>query len=85
MVRPVRIRLFATARTAVGRAEIDWPVPAEGLSARALAAALAEAYPTLAGTLRASRLVRNGRYIQRAGERVRPGDEFAIHPPYGGG
>jgi molybdopterin converting factor small subunit len=85
MVPPVRVRLFATARTAVGRAELDWPVPPEGISAHALAAALADAYPALARTLRVSRLVRNGRYVQRAGERVRPGDEFAIHPPYGGG
>jgi molybdopterin converting factor small subunit len=85
MTRPVRVRLFATARTAVGRAELDWPVPARGISARALASELATEYPALARILRASRLVRNGRYVVRSSERVRPGDEFAIHPPYGGG
>jgi molybdopterin converting factor small subunit len=85
MVRPVRVHLFATARTAVGRSELEWDVPPEGITAGALADELARAYPPLARTLRASRLVRNGRYVVRPTERVRPGDEFAIHPPYGGG
>ena len=85
MVRPVRVLLFATARTAVGRPEIEWPVPAEGVSAKTLALQLAAAYPALASTLRVSRFVRNGRYLDRVTARVRPGDEFAVHPPYGGG
>ncbi|MGA8542388.1 MAG: MoaD/ThiS family protein [Thermoplasmata archaeon] len=85
MVRPVRILLFSTARTAVGRAELPWTVPAEGVPAEALTHALADAYPALRPTLRVSRFVRNGRYLGRKGERVKPGDEFAIHPPYGGG
>jgi len=85
MVQPVRVLLIATARTAVGRAEIAWTVPASGRSAADLAADLAAAYPRLAPTLKASRLVRNGRAIGRPSEVVRPGDEFAIHPPYGGG
>ncbi len=85
MVRPVRVLLFATARTAVGRAELDWPVPGQGISARALADELARAYPRLRPTLRTSRLVRNGRPIDRTSVRIRPGDEFAVHPPYGGG
>lgn len=85
MTRPVRVLFFATARTAVGRAEVDWPVPPGGISAAALAGELETAYPALARTLVTSRLVRNGRYVRRRSERVRPGDEFAIHPPYGGG
>lgn len=85
MVRPVRVLLFASARTAVGRPELDWTVPAAGIPAQTLARQLAEAYPTLAPTLRVSRLVRNGSYIGRPTVRIRPGDEFAIHPPYGGG
>jgi molybdopterin converting factor small subunit len=85
MVRPVRIVLFATARTAVGRAQLDWPVPADGIAASAIAEALAAAYPRLAPTLRVSRLVRNGRALERRSARVRPGDELAVHPPYGGG
>ncbi len=85
MVRPVRVLLFATARTAVGRSEMEWNVPSGGVTARALANELAAAYPALAPTLRVSRWVRNGRYVDRPSERVRPGDEFAIHPPYGGG
>jgi len=85
MVPPVRILLFATARTAVGRAELDWPVPAQGITAKTLTRELAIAYPALARTLGVSRFVRNGRYLARLTSRVRPGDEFAIHPPYGGG
>ncbi|MGI0155158.1 MAG: MoaD/ThiS family protein [Thermoplasmata archaeon] len=39
----------------------------------------------MAPTLRACRFVRNGQYVERTSDRVRPGDEFAVHPPYGGG
>ena len=85
MVRPVRILLFATARTVVGRADLEWTVPATGVPARALAAQLAAAYPKLGPTLRVSRLLRNGRPLEGRNPRVRPGDEFAVHPPYGGG
>ncbi|MGI0070890.1 MAG: MoaD/ThiS family protein [Thermoplasmata archaeon] len=85
MPRPVRVRLFATARTAVGRAELEWPVPTEGIPAGRLARQIAEVYPALAPTLRVCRLVRNGQYVDRTRDRIRPGDEFAIHPPYGGG
>ncbi len=85
MPRPVRVLLFATARTAVGKSELAWNVPPAGIPASALAEELARAYPKLAPTLRVSRLVRNGHPIERPNLRVRPGDEFAIHPPYGGG
>ncbi|HTW77190.1 MAG TPA: MoaD/ThiS family protein [Thermoplasmata archaeon] len=85
MGRPVRVLLFAMARTAVGRSELEWTVPPEGIPASELARQLVAAHPRLAAPLRASRLVRNGRYVRRPTERVRPGDEFAIHPPYGGG
>ncbi|MGA8303113.1 MAG: MoaD/ThiS family protein, partial [Thermoplasmata archaeon] len=83
MVRPVRVLLFATARTAVGRPELEWPVPAAGVPAGTLTHELAAAFPALAPTLGACRFVRNGRYIERPTTRIRPGDEFAIHPPYG--
>ncbi|MGA9839556.1 MAG: MoaD/ThiS family protein [Thermoplasmata archaeon] len=85
MVPSVRILFFATARTAVGQAELAWPVPSEGVSARELTRSLAAAYPALAPTLRISRFVRNGRYLRGLTSRIRPGDEFAVHPPYGGG
>lgn len=84
-MRPIRILLFATARTAVGRSELEWPVPGRGMRVRELTRALATAYPALAPTLRACRFVRNGQYVERTSDRVRPGDEFAVHPPYGGG
>jgi len=82
---PVRVRLFATARQAVGQASLPWPVPADGLSARELVDALGAAYPRLARVLRASRFLRNDRYLSDLDETVLPGDEFAVHPPYGGG
>ena len=85
MSRTVRIRLFATARVAVGQATLSWPVPPEGRTARQLVAELSEAYPRLTATLRASRFLRNDRYLTDLEERIRPGDEFSVHPPYGGG
>lgn len=81
----MRILLFASAREAVGRPELDWPVPPDGASAEELVGALGREYPRLRPALRACRFVCNGRYLDRLNERVRPGDEFAVHPPYGGG
>ena len=85
VARPVRVLLFATARTLVGRSSVSWSVPDRGLPARELVAALGEAYPRLAPTLRVSRFLRNDRYLEDLRETIRPGDEFAVHPPYGGG
>ncbi len=85
MVRPVRILLFATARSAVGRPSVDWSVPPGGLRAEELIRALEAAYPRLGPVLRGSRWVLNGQFVRGPTTRVRPGDEFAIHPPYGGG
>lgn len=85
MTQPVRVRLFATARLLVGKATFAWPVPDQGVVARELIAALAKEYPRLAPTLRVSRFLRNDRYLTDLDERLRPGDEFAVHPPYGGG
>jgi molybdopterin converting factor small subunit len=85
MVPPVRILLFATAREAVGRPELEWPVPAAGMPARALVAELVRQYPPLEPIARVSRFVRNGHYLGRTSEVVHPGDEFAVHPPYSGG
>ncbi len=81
----IRIRFFATARQAVGRAEIPWPAPPAGLPAEELLRQLGEAFPRLRPTLRVSRFLRNDRYLSNLLEVVRPGDEFSVHPPYGGG
>lgn len=81
----IRIRLFATARVTVGRSAIDWAVPSQGSSARQLLEELGREYPRLAPTLRISRVLRNGAYLGDLDERLLPGDEFAVHPPYGGG
>ncbi|HLM91394.1 MAG TPA: MoaD/ThiS family protein [Thermoplasmata archaeon] len=81
----VRVRLFATARTAVGTSRLDWPVPPEGIAARDLVRALGQEYPALRRLLDACRFFLDGEPLSGMGERVRPGHEFTIHPPYGGG
>ncbi len=83
--RSVRIVLFASAREAVGAAALERAVPERGVSVETLLRELAREYPPLAPILRASRFVRNGEYVVGRRGRVRRGDEFAIHPPYGGG
>ena len=77
--------LFATARTAVGRGRIDRPVPADGVPARELLQKLSEEYPALRRILVSSRILRNGEPLRHPSERIGPGDELAVHPPYGGG
>lgn len=81
----VRIRFFATAREAVGLSSQVWPVPARGVPVRSLLQALTERYPRLAPVARHSRFVHNGEYVTNLSQPIRPGDEFAIHPPYSGG
>ncbi|MGA8663994.1 MAG: MoaD/ThiS family protein [Thermoplasmata archaeon] len=80
----MRVRLFATARTAVGVSSLDWRVPTEGIRVRELLHALTGAYPALRGPLETCRFFVDGEPIALS-ERVRPGHEFTIHPPYGGG
>ncbi|MGP8078625.1 MAG: MoaD/ThiS family protein [Thermoplasmata archaeon] len=81
----VRVRLYATARDAARRSFVDVAVPPGGLAARDLVRALETECPDLGPVLRVSRFVRNDRYLADLRVRVRPGDEFAVHPPYGGG
>lgn len=81
----VRIRFFAAAREAVGASSQVWPAPAQGVATRALVGQLVERYPRLAPVARHSRFVHNGEYVVNLSEVIRPGDEFAIHPPYSGG
>jgi molybdopterin converting factor small subunit len=81
----VRVLLFATARTTVGTHALPWPVPPAGVRVRELLAELARAHPRLAPILAHSRIFHDGKPVTRVDERVRPGEELAIHPPYGGG
>jgi len=85
MVGHVTVLFFATARTAVGEPRLRWPCDPPTMTARTLVRSLAESYPKLEPTLRTSRFVLNGRYLASLAVRVRAGDEFAVHPPYGGG
>lgn len=79
------VLLFATARLAVGKPELGWPVAPDGVRVGSLVRALGRRYPKLAPILRTCRFVLNGQYVASRTARVRPGDEFAVHPPYGGG
>ncbi len=81
----VTVLLFGPAREAAGRTSVVWEVPAGGLRAEEVVAGLRARYPRLGPTLDSSRYVRNGRYLSTLTTRLRPGDEFAVHPPYGGG
>ena len=83
--RPVRVRFYASAREAAGRSTVDLPVPATGATARSLVATLARKWPALAPVLRTSRFLRNDEYLTVLRARLGPGDELAVHPPYGGG
>lgn len=85
MAARATIVLFATARLAVGRGEIAWPVEPKGMTVGSLVGALGARYPNLAPILATCRFVLNGKYVANRATRVRPGDEFAVHPPYGGG
>ena len=85
MAATVRIRLYATAREAVGHASLAWEVPPAGIAAKDLLNDLVRRYPALERVARESRLVRNAHYLTNRLELVRPGDDFAIHPPYSGG
>jgi molybdopterin converting factor small subunit len=85
MAGDVTVLLFATARVAVGTSRLRWEVGGQGVTARSLVRSLGESYPQLVPTLRTSRFVLNGRYLTTLSAKVHPGDEFAVHPPYGGG
>jgi len=82
----VRIRLFATARDAVGVEELDWSVPEEGAPLRIVLAAVGARYRRLRPILGTCRFFVNGELVRQPGRRqVSDGDQLAIHPPYSGG
>lgn len=85
MAPTVRIDLFATARVAVGRGHLEQEVAPGGVTARELLDHLATEFPKLRPLLRGCRFLRNDRYLTDLGQRLRPGDRFSVHPPYGGG
>ncbi|MCI4370658.1 MAG: MoaD/ThiS family protein [Thermoplasmata archaeon] len=85
MTGTVAIRLFASAREAAGAARIDRPTGPEGVAIATVLRELAEQRPSLAPILQHARFARNGTYLRGRTGRLRPGDEFAVHPPYSGG
>ncbi|MCI4334299.1 MAG: MoaD/ThiS family protein [Thermoplasmata archaeon] len=85
MPRPLTVLLFAGAREAVGRGQVDLLLAGESEPVEDVLARLRATYPRLSPLLAVSRLVRNGEYLRGNRGRLRPGDELAIHPPYSGG
>jgi molybdopterin converting factor subunit 1 len=77
------VLLFAGAREAIGRENVD--VPLEGsITARALLERLIELHPALAPWAPSLRVAVNGAYAAWD-DPVREGDEVAIIPPVAGG
>ncbi|HYK93172.1 MAG TPA: MoaD/ThiS family protein [Thermoplasmata archaeon] len=85
MPRPLRLLFFASAREAVGRAQLDRTVPEEGADLHGVLRELCREFPKLEPVVRSSRLAVNGSYVRDRHSRVGPGDELAIHPPFSGG
>jgi len=81
----IEVRLYAAARQAARRSSVRIGAPPGGLAAADLVRTLARRFPDLAPVLRVSRYVRNDRTLTDLRTRVRPGDRFSVHPPYGGG
>lgn len=78
----VRLRLFSSMRSAVGRAEIPWDEPVR--DAQQLWEALEQRYPQLK-PLSASRVVAVNRKHVPLNHPLCSGDEVAFFPPVSGG
>ncbi len=86
MAGRVEIRLFATAREAVGVEEIAWDVPETGTALRELLDQLGARHRKLRPILPHCRFFVNGELVGPPGRRrLSAGDRLAIHPPYSGG
>lgn len=81
----VRVRLYATAREAVGLPRVETPVGEDGTTLAELGEQLTRQYPRLRPVLRVSRFVINAEYARTLRQRVKAGDEVGVHPPYSGG
>jgi molybdopterin converting factor subunit 1 len=79
----VRVRLFALAREAAGRSEVEAEL-GEGATVASLLEALGASYPRL-GPLAPSLLVAVNREYRGRDALLRDGDEVGIIPPVSGG
>ena len=79
----VRVRLFASLREAVGRAEVELDLPA-GATAEAAFEALARDHPVLAGRRPRLTAAVNRRYAT-FDTALTDGDEVVFVPPVSGG
>jgi molybdopterin converting factor small subunit len=85
VARTIRVRGFATARTALGGGPRELPAPPEGLRLGRLLEALVDECPGLGPLLPSCRIFLNEQLTRSKETRVRPGDEITLHPPYSGG
>ncbi len=74
---------FARIREIVGAPSLVRDAP-DGATAGELWTSLAHEYPSLAGLLGSTRLVRNGAFVDGDAP-LHEGDELALLPPFGGG
>ena len=81
----VRLLLFGPARQAVGRSAMLRALPSSSGTIEELLRALGVDFPSLRPLLRSCRVAVNGVYATDRAQRMRAGDEVAIHPPYSGG
>lgn len=79
----ITILLFAGAREAAGRHQLNIELPANASYADVVQAVQREA-PELSGLLRTSRLAANEEYVDPA-DKIDPAAEFALIPAVSGG
>jgi molybdopterin converting factor subunit 1 len=79
----MRILLFAQLKDVIGRSELEWPDTGP-LTAAELWERLEREWPAVAAHRPATRLARNGEYVN-ADAVFHPGDEVALIPPVSGG
>lgn len=80
----VRVLAFARLRELMGSGSQELQVE-EGASIGDVWDALADRYAAIAPLANSTRIARNGRIVNDAGERIEDGDELALLPPAGGG
>lgn len=81
----VEVSLYSLARVEAGRSAVFVEVPPDGLPAADLVQILGRRFPRMRPVLRTCRFFCNDRPLVHLRRRVRPGDRFSVHPPYGGG
>ena len=79
----IRVKLFAIVKERAGAGEVSLDLP-DGATVAAVAAALEQRFPVVAGFLGRSAFAVNREYVDAA-TALRDGDEVAVIPPVSGG